>query len=64
MVGYWCNMVGFGPKSDKKNASVLSPPEMTQKELETVLIASGGPGNLFYSITTSFYIIKKKFFFL
>ena len=39
-------------------------PEMTQNGLEMVPIASWGPGNRFFNIITSFYIIKRNLCFL
>ena len=54
MVGYWSKMVGFGPIwSDlvptvvKQSQQKYVFPKMTQKGLEMVPVASGGPGNLF-----------------
>ena len=55
MVGYWSQKW-----SNKVKKHVC--PEMTQKGLETVPIASGGPGSGFYNIITSFYIKKEPFF--
>ena len=64
MFGYWSNMVGFGFTSGQKKSKNNVFPEMTQNGLEMVPIASGGPGNRFYSIITFFHIIKRNFFFL
>ena len=50
-------MVGFGPKSGQQKSKNVFP-EMTQKGLEMVPIASGGPGNLFLYYNNVFLYYK------
>ena len=51
----------IGPKKLSKKVKTNICPELIQKGLETVCIASGSPGNSFYNIITSFYIKKEPF---
>ena len=55
MDGYWSQK-----RSNRIKKTIF--PGMTQKGLEMVPIASGGPGNRFFNIITSSYIIKRIFF--